>query len=181
MYDGIIKNKQGTRLRQEAGYLCEIISWEIMKHNCNLWYDSSFRYRDFFKTFIGSIRAEYGSVYKIALLSVRAQSNTIFERAKRRATVTYRHVPEEDIQASIDQVTTAISELSPLMDLVIEINNNEDAYINAENQPKIVSLAWNQNPPDHLTKIKNPTWDDFAQIWYNSNGTNSSSPQQSKL
>ena len=79
-YEYYIKNSNkniGQLLRQEVGYLCEIIVWELLQTNKCLWYDSSLRHGIFFKNLFNKINILYPN-YKIGIINVKANDKTIF-------------------------------------------------------------------------------------------------------
>jgi hypothetical protein len=86
----------------------------------------------------------------LAILYVSATSETIRDRAMKRAEKTGRAVPEDLLQASIDQVPASVAALAPLTDVTFEISNNDGKPMELK-RPVGGDAA--------------PTWDNFRMAW----------------
>jgi len=155
----------GTMLRTEAGYLCEVVIWEIL-HSTNvcLWLDSSLRHSAFFVQMFNNIHSRFPS-HRIGLINVQCDSDIVFERAKKRAKTTGRVVPESDIQQSIEAVPASIELLKDLADVVVHIDNSFDSAFHKT--PNLIQIQWNDRS-DNATKpvvLDHPSWNVFHDIW----------------
>ena len=166
-------------LRTEAGYLCEIVIWEIL-HSTQvcLWMDSSLRHSSFFHTMFTNIHLRFPS-HRIALVNVQCDSDIVFERAKKRAKTTGRVVPESDIQQSIDAVPDSVAMLTDLADVVVHIDNSFDSAFHKT--PNLLQIQWNDRKVNRSKAIvlDNPSWNLFHDIWTGKGPPSSS--QNSKL
>ena len=83
-YHVYLENDQknvGRMLRTEAGFLCEVITWEILySTNICVWMDSSLRQGKFFKSMFNNIYLRFPS-YKIAIINIHCDTKIVFERA----------------------------------------------------------------------------------------------------
>lgn len=181
----------GRLMREEVGYLCEIIVWQILQLQVCIWFDSSLMHQSFFEGMFSRIHLEYPDIYRIALFHIHAYSNSkiIFERAAKRSLVTNRIVPQSDIQRSIEQVPISVNNLRSFVDCIIDIDN-ESNEVNA----KLMKIQMNNfdfsGEMDGLngalleccksTFIEHPTWKQFSDIFYSSNGDSNDS-RKSKL
>eukprot|EP01084_Bolivina_argentea_P242166 406341_1 len=160
------ENNVGRMLRTEVGYLCEIIIWEILySANVCLWFDTSLRHKQFFEEMVGNIYLRLPQ-YKIAMIHIDCDKKIVFERAKKRAKITGRIVPESDIQASIDQVPKSINCLKNRVDCLIHIDNSFDSTFHKT--PNLVQIQLNKKNDDNINTpiiIDNPSWDIFYDIW----------------
>lgn len=169
-YGIYLKNDEknvGRMLRTEVGFLCEIIVWEILfSTNICLWFDTSLRHGVFFENMFNNIHLRFPS-YKIALLNIQCDPKIVFERARKRIQITGRHVPESDIQQSIDQVPKSMQLLKDLADVVIHIDNSFDSTFHKT--PNLLQIQWNniKNNSKPPIIIDNPSWNLFNDVWTN--------------
>ena len=165
-------------LRKEVGYLYEIIFWEILySTNCNIWMDSSLRHAAFFEAMFKNIHLRF-PFHRIALLNIKCETKIVFERAMKRAKITGRHVPESDIQQSIDEVPHSVDTLSDLADVVAHIDNSFDAA--THQTPKLLQIICNdtRNNSTKPAVVDDPTWSTFKDVW---NGNSLFTTTNSKL
>ena len=166
-------------LRTEAGYLNEIVIWEIL-HSTNvcLWMDSSLQHSQFFLNMFTKIHQRFPS-HRIGIVNVQCDRDIVFERAKKRAKSTGRVVPESDIQHSIDAVPESIEVLKDLANVVVHIDNSFDTAFHKT--PNLMQIQWNDrranaNKP---VVVDHPSWNLFHDIWTGKGPQNAS--QNSKL
>eukprot|EP00485_Elphidium_margaritaceum_P001344 CAMPEP_0202701618 /NCGR_PEP_ID=MMETSP1385-20130828/14695_1 /ASSEMBLY_ACC=CAM_ASM_000861 /TAXON_ID=933848 /ORGANISM="Elphidium margaritaceum" /LENGTH=340 /DNA_ID=CAMNT_0049359073 /DNA_START=56 /DNA_END=1078 /DNA_ORIENTATION=- len=154
----------GSMLRTEVGYLCEIIIWELLSSShVSIWMDSSLRHGSFFEGMFKNINMRFPA-YKIALLNVVCDPSTVFERAIQRTQITGRHVPESDIQQSIDEVPRSVQTLSTLADVVIHIDNSFDS--NLQSTPNVLQLQCNDRQRNNKpVVVDKPSWTMLNDIW----------------
>lgn len=121
-------------------------------------------------------------LYRIAILHIVADATVILDRAHARGQRTGRVVPVDVIQQSIDQVPRSVAALTPLVDVVHTIANNEGRPL------QLVSTFYNTNDCDDddndnvlvhdnngcldesIRKsvpktVQNPSWEEFARSW----------------
>ena len=115
----------GFHTRQESGLLCEIAQEAAMRLNKHLWVDGSLRDSEWYTSVFEGIRQRYPA-YRIAIIHVVADDDIVYERARKRAAATGRHVPESEILDSLRRVPAAVEKLSPLADFVATIDNSTE-------------------------------------------------------
>ena len=115
----------GFHTRQESGLCCEIAQEAAMRLNKHLWVDGSLRDGDWYRSVFEGIKQRYPA-YRIAIIHVVADDDIVYERARKRAAATGRHVPESEILDSLQRVPAAVESLSPLADFVATIDNSTE-------------------------------------------------------
>jgi predicted ABC-type ATPase len=115
----------GYHTRKETGMLCEIAQEAGMRRGLHLWVDGSLRDAEWYGSVFQHIKRTYPQ-YRIAIIHVVADSAIVYDRARRRGNATGRHVPDSEIQDSIDRVPKAVERLAPLASFVATIDNSSD-------------------------------------------------------
>lgn len=115
----------GSLTRRESGYLVEIAQETAMKQRKNVWVDGSLRDSQWYEHVFEEIRKNHPA-YRIAILYVHANETQVLERAKRRAELTGRVVPVEEIKDSLYRVPRTVAILMPKADFVAHIKNDGD-------------------------------------------------------
>lgn len=112
----------GKLTQKEVGYLSEVLTLYALSEGKNVLVDGSLRNADWHKMYIQSVRDEYPGI-KIAIIHVTASEDTVLERCKCREAVTGRHVPEDLIRSTMDQLPLSIFKLAPYVDAIITLEN----------------------------------------------------------
>merc|ERR1711879_884186 len=94
----------------------------MQKHT---WVDGSLRDGDWYAEVFEGLRRTHPE-YRIAIIHVSAELDTVCNRAASRATTTGRVVPEEQLLDSFQRVPKSVEHLSPAADFVAHISNNCD-------------------------------------------------------
>ena len=97
----------GYHTRKESGYLVEVAQELALRERKHVWVDGSLRDGFWYQQVFRQIK-EAHPAYRIAIFHVTASKEAIFERVKRRAAETGRHVPEEEIVDSINRVPLSV-------------------------------------------------------------------------
>ena len=115
----------GFHTRQESGLCCEIAQEAALQRRAHVWVDGSLRDAAWYRLVFESIAERYPE-YQIAIFHVVASENTVFERARERATATGRHVPSEEIVDSLARVPEAVEALAPFARIVAVVDNSSE-------------------------------------------------------
>jgi len=129
----------GKLTQKEVGYLSEVLTLYALSEGKNILIDGSLRNAPWHKMYIQQVRDQYKGI-KIAIMHVTASESTVLARCKRREAVTGRHVPEELIRATTDQLPISIFALAPYVDAVITLENEDK-------EPEKDSDLKTQEPP----------------------------------
>jgi hypothetical protein len=81
----------------------QILSYHSLLNGKNVLVDGSLRNAHWYLKYFKNLRAKF-PIIKIAILYVTAQPETVLLRARNRAKVTGRHVPEETILESMSSI-----------------------------------------------------------------------------
>lgn len=149
----------GVRLRGEIGCISETIFWEAAFCSYSIWYDSSLRHGEFFAKLLSELRRDFPH-YQVGVIHVHTGKEKVYQRAKQRALITGRVVPETEITKSIEQVPVALNILRNAVDLdfFCILDNSVDfalenceKYIERDVNP---SAADPYNQPANLNTIR---------------------------
>jgi dihydroorotase len=77
-----------------------VLSYHSLNHGKNVLVDGSLRNAHWYLEYFKNLRARFPTI-KIAILHVTAKPESVLQRARNRAKVTGRHVPEETILESM--------------------------------------------------------------------------------
>ena len=116
--------KAGSLTHAESCYISEIAQNVAMNNDMDVWIDGSLRDYEWYKTNFQKIRQKWPN-YNIAILSITAPNDLIKTRLKGRAKETGRHVPSRLQKASYRGTEKGILELTPYVDLIANISNDE--------------------------------------------------------
>mmetsp|Transcript_20562 Transcript_20562/g.31436 ORF Transcript_20562/g.31436 Transcript_20562/m.31436 type:complete len:405 (+) Transcript_20562:185-1399(+) len=136
----------GDLTMKEAGYVAEILTIDTLNKGKNCLVDGSLRDFVWYKSYFELLRRDYPKL-RLGIMHVMAPREAVFARAKERAKITGRVVPEKTIEMSLQQVPRSVKVLGPLADYFAEI-------MNAPNTEDV-----------ELVTPKNSSWDEFAQQW----------------
>ena len=95
----------------------------------NVLVDGSLRDSYWYHLYITNIRIKYSKV-KVAILYVSCKIETALKRAKNRALITGRVVPEEIIIESYKQIAHSIEILTPITSFVAQFTNEDNTNNN---------------------------------------------------
>eukprot|EP01064_Diplonema_japonicum_P036718 TRINITY_DN834_c0_g7_i1.p1 TRINITY_DN834_c0_g7~~TRINITY_DN834_c0_g7_i1.p1 ORF type:complete len:304 (+),score=31.23 TRINITY_DN834_c0_g7_i1:372-1283(+) len=123
LYQQACPDGAGTMTQQEAGFIIEIAKRRCLEMGVNCLVDGSLRNSQWYKNFIEETRAQY-SQNKIGIIHVKADESCVKQRARDRALITGRHIPAAVLDEAIMQVPTSVKELTPEVDLLIEVDNS---------------------------------------------------------
>ena len=143
-YLRVDRESAATKIHRESTQMADVLFEYALLNRTPMLVDGSLRDVDYHRSLFKRIRSDF-SEFKIAILHVTANSETIHERAKKRAEQTGRAVPKELLDASIEQVPRSVKLLMPHADIVFEISNDEGS-------------------PLHLV-TPGVSWYDFARTW----------------
>lgn len=128
------KQTAGTKCHRESGLLAEITQEVAMTQRQHVWFDGSLRNANYFKAVIERIRATHPA-YKIAIFYVYASEAVARRRAKARAALTGRVVPESVFKSSLEAPAESLRLLTPYVDFLARISNEDDGR-----PPKLVAF-----------------------------------------
>ena len=115
----------GSFCHKESGFiaeLCQEVSLESRQNTC---IDGSLQDHGWWIQWIKNMRKKY-PWYKVAIFYVFCDNDkTIFSRAESRGKKTGRIVPLEILQSAIKKTKESVMKLSPHVDFVVRINNEE--------------------------------------------------------
>jgi len=168
---GYRERDQGTAAmmtQKEVGYMAEILSLYALRAHKHVLVDGSLRNAEWYKQYINSLRNDYPEL-NIAIMHILAPPATVFSRCRRREAVTGRHVPDELVQESMDQLPVSISKLAPFVDTVITFEN-DDAKPGMEDAPVVIpspAIAKFENSacPLSLTEHAPTTMREFKKLF----------------
>ena len=90
-----------------------------MNEKKNVWVDGSLRDYQWYSQVFDTLREKWPA-YRIAILYVYADKEVVLQRAAKRAVLTGREVPAEDLIDSIEKVGLIVSYSALLIDKFIE-------------------------------------------------------------
>jgi hypothetical protein len=165
-----------TLLHGESTQMADILFYHALDSNRDVLVDGSLRDVKWYSKLIQeTIRVKYPD-YQIAIVQVSARDETIRQRAKDRAKTSGRTVPTDLLEDSIKQVPESVEALSPLVDKVFTIANNEGEPIQlVEGDWRSFRATWDHSSDDHheceLVCTMASAWDDadhhdaIRQLW----------------
>jgi hypothetical protein len=115
----------GTLAHAESTYVAEIAQECALQESKNIVVDGSLRNWKWYKKVLTSLRRERPH-YRIAIIKVTCKRETMLARAAARGRVTGRTPPRKLLDDSFDAVDESVKNLSPLCDLVFEIDTETD-------------------------------------------------------
>lgn len=107
-----------------------------MRRKKNIWVDGSLRDGEWYRSVFAGIRTSH-SHYQIAIIQISATEGAIWERVRKRAEQTGRHVPESEVLDSLRRVPETVELLAPYSAFVATIDNTEET-------PKLVEWRWRE-------------------------------------
>lgn len=117
--------------QREAGTCALVAQWEAFRLGRHVWIDGSLQNATRQAAFFAEIRAAYPQ-YKIAIVDVQAEWETILERsANCPAREGGRVTPLEQLQFSFGIVSKSVAQLAPLADAIVHVANDQSG------QPRI--------------------------------------------
>lgn len=118
-------SEAGCLTHDESGYLVELAMQVALYSGRNIWVDGSLRDSQWFQAVFQRIRNEHPQ-YRIAIIHVFADPDTVFTRARIRAELTGRQVPEASIWDSLERVPKSVEVLTKFCDIVLHVDNSSD-------------------------------------------------------
>jgi hypothetical protein len=181
---GYDHEQAATLLHAESCSMADVLLEHALHHSYHVLVDGSLRHVEYYQQLLTSrIRREFGH-YRIAIIHVTAAAETIRRRAAGR---TGRAVPAGLVDASIEQVPRSVEALTPYVDAVHVIRNDDDRDANGGTSGPMLRLEKSiiiqqQRPPPRqqqkqegnddaastpptMVEIMNPTWEAFAASW----------------
>jgi hypothetical protein len=134
----------GTLTHKESSFIAEIIEREAMQQSKCILVDGSLRNANWYAKHFARIRADFPH-YRIAILSVVADREKVYERSRKRAITTGREVPKHVLDDALEKVPESVEILSPLVDWTAVIENNDETQ-----GPRILPPA---------------SWEEFRARW----------------
>mmetsp|Transcript_100870 Transcript_100870/g.159028 ORF Transcript_100870/g.159028 Transcript_100870/m.159028 type:complete len:719 (+) Transcript_100870:115-2271(+) len=124
-FKGYIERKKeaGTMCHRESAFMQEIAQETAMQSRQHVWIDGSLKDAGWFGQVFDGIRKRYPH-YRIAIFYVWASEDIVRERCADRARKTGRAIPEELMQASLQEPKDSLAALIPKADFVARIANN---------------------------------------------------------
>lgn len=118
-----------TLVHKESALLSELTLECALQMKLNTVVDGSLNDWKWYRTEFQRIRKMYPIYETIELFLVRADWQTVLDRANKRGTETGRIINENVLEETYQKIPTAISELEKLVDVVYEVDNNVEPYI----------------------------------------------------
>ena len=91
-----------------------------------MWVDGSLRDGEWYQQVFARIRARHPA-YRIAILYVAADRDTVYRRIAARAEETGRHVPRAEVDDSLARVPKSVERLAAQVEFLAGIDNSTDA------------------------------------------------------
>lgn len=142
-------------LHGESTQIADILFQYALSSSLDMLVDGSLRNVEWYSDLIVNTLRKKHPQYRIAIIHVTARAETIRKRARQRAVTSGRAVPSDLLEEAIRQAPTSVKCLSPLVDLVYTISNNEGEPMQL--------LASNHDGCEKDTP--GSSWSDFAQSW----------------
>lgn len=115
----------GTLTHVESGLLAEIAQEQALSMGLNVVVDGSLRNQAWAMRTVQDIRTRFPH-YRLGIIFVSAPTEIIAARIRERAERTGRNVPDELVKESIEASSKTVASLTPLMDLVVRIDNSRE-------------------------------------------------------
>eukprot|EP01034_Spumella_vulgaris_P024115 gene24115-30423_t len=116
----------GHLTQKEVGYISEILTYVALKKGKNVLVDGSLRDARWYLKYFRDLRSKF-PILKVAIINITAKIDTVLSRARKRALVTGRIVPEKVILDTMSKIPESIEILSNIADFVATFNN-EDTF-----------------------------------------------------
>jgi predicted ABC-type ATPase len=116
----------GFHTRRESGYLVELAQEASLRARQHVWVDGSLRDGEWYQQVFARIRARHPA-YRIAILYVAADRDTVYRRIAARAEETGRHVPRAEVDDSLARVPKSVERLAAQVEFLAGIDNSTDA------------------------------------------------------
>jgi len=138
-------NVAGQLTQKEVGFIAEILTQAAMEAGKNVLIDGSLRNVEWYHSYFKHLRTKF-PCSRIAIIHITAPREIILERAAKRASSTGRIIPQNTLDAALDEVPKSIKLLAPLTDYFVELNNLP-------------------NSPDIELVTEDETWENFRSKW----------------
>jgi hypothetical protein len=115
----------GKMTQKEVNYISEVVTVQALEKGQNVLVDGSLRDAVWHSQYFNSLRHKFPSL-KIAILEVTAKESTVLERARGRAAITGRVVPDQVLRKTIAQIPASMALLAPQADVVVVFENEEN-------------------------------------------------------
>jgi hypothetical protein len=117
-------NTAGRLTQKEVGYISEVMTLNALEEGKNALVDGSLRDREWYDSYITKLKSLFPKL-KIAIIQVTASDDNVLVRAKKRAEVTGRVVPEEVILQASKAIPGSVEELKRHADFMAVFNNDD--------------------------------------------------------
>jgi len=124
----------GSMCHIESGYIAEMCVEVAFRRKQNVLVDGSLRNWEWQQTFLQDVRDRFPE-YRIGIFYVYASKETVKRRCEKRFQETGRYIPSDRMAAALVGPGQAILKLTPLVDLIVTINNDVDGQ-----DPTLVSM-----------------------------------------
>merc|ERR1740123_1295338 len=157
-------SQAGAMCHRESGFLQELAQEVAMQANQNVWVDGSLQDGKWYSHLFAETRRRYPR-YRIALLHVFAELETVKARAQKRGQETGRFVPVDTLESCWHAVVDSVRVLGPLADFFAKINNDKSTPLLELVEDRSQSLARVQdafrlgqqkNSSSHFPRILHP-------------------------
>ncbi|KAL7573888.1 hypothetical protein ACA910_012454 [Epithemia clementina (nom. ined.)] len=148
----------GEWTRQEANLVTEILTQAALQQGRSVVVDGTLRDATWYQVYFQQLRQTYSHL-QLAILHITAPPEAVYQRAKNRAKVTGRVIPQALLQSVMEQVPASVQILRQQVDLFVELYNGPNTT------PQLVT------PP-------NLTWEQFTKLWNHHTERNKNHHQQ---
>lgn len=115
----------GFSTQKEVGYISEALVLHALSEGKNVLIDGSLRDVDWYRKYISNIREMFPKL-KVAIIHVFAKESTVLARARHRAEISGRVVPEAVILDSLEKTPISVGQLANLTNFVVHFQNEDD-------------------------------------------------------
>jgi len=136
-----------TNVHRESTQITDVLFEDGLMSGSDLLVDGSLRDLDWYSLLMDRLRRDFPQ-YRIGILHIHAQRETILRRAERRGEASGRVVPRELLEDSIRQVPASVAALASKVDTVVTILNEDGKELELEGDTC--------------------TWEAFCALWPNS-------------
>ncbi|CAB9507018.1 Zeta toxin [Seminavis robusta] len=160
-----------TKVHRESTQMADVLLEHALQKRIPTLVDGSLRDVEYYRSFMERVRREFPE-YQLAILHVTAAPDIIRARAQSRAEKTGRAVPEALLTASIEQVPASVEALSPHVDVVFTISNEEDQPLKLLSREETAAKKTEKKECKILGSLCAPktdtstSWKDFRQTWW---------------
>lgn len=145
-YHIYLRQQAGEQTRKEAGLLTELLTAAALRDGRPVVVDGTLRDYQWYQNYFDLLRRTHPGL-KIAILHITAPPEAVLERAKHRAKITGRVVPEKLLQEVMTQVPKSVKILREKADVFVELYNGI-----TDDEIQLV------DPTDM-------TWEEFSNLW----------------